>query len=213
MPCKPKMGLGRPGGSRKTSESQPVAESAGVLSLFDFIEARNQPPAPKPNVKTRRIPDMTLADRQRFHRMYERKGPDECWPWKRGASGFGYGRFKMGGKLYSSHRIAYTLGHGPIPTGSLLVMHSCDNPACCNPRHLSLGTYQENAQDMAAKGRAGPGMPRKWTPTPEQLAEILASEESGAALAKKMGLHRRWVNRVRREHGIDNHKFRAARWG
>ena len=32
-------------------------------------------------------------------------------------------------------------------------MHTCDNPACCNPKHLVLGTQNENILDMTNKRR------------------------------------------------------------
>ena len=46
----------------------------------------------------------------------------------------------------------YKIKNGEIPKGRV-VMHTCDNPACCNPEHLMLGTVNDNVQDMVKKGR------------------------------------------------------------
>lgn len=51
-----------------------------------------------------------------------------------------------------AHRAAWMVYRGPIPEGTL-VCHTCDNPPCCNPDHLFLGTKSTNALDMMAKGR------------------------------------------------------------
>lgn len=48
--------------------------------------------------------------------------------------------------------MAYESSTGDVPAG-LLVCHHCDNPPCCNPAHLFLGTYQDNVDDMMSKGR------------------------------------------------------------
>jgi HNH endonuclease len=83
--------------------------------------------------------------------------PKACWIWTGGATPRGYGRFKIDGRLYSTHRIAFAIAYGGIPDGEgyhgTLVCHSCDNPRCCNPKHLSLGTAISNAKEMAQRGR------------------------------------------------------------
>lgn len=80
-------------------------------------------------------------------------GDDTCWPWL-GCTTRGYGRFNA---PYISdtraHRIAWLMANGKeIPSG-MFVCHTCDNPSCCNPDHLFLGTHQENMDDKVSKGR------------------------------------------------------------
>jgi HNH endonuclease len=76
--------------------------------------------------------------------------PEDCWPWTRQCNMNGYGRLYQGNKTVLAHRIAFELTYGP-PTG--IILHKCDNPACCNPRHLIDGTRAGNIHDMDVKQR------------------------------------------------------------
>ena len=77
------------------------------------------------------------------------KNPEtQCWEWKAGKSGDGYGDFvPLGGKSGLAHRASYKLFKGPIKEG-LWVLHICNNRNCVNPDHLKLGTHKDNMKDM-----------------------------------------------------------------
>lgn len=88
----------------------------------------------------------------RFWAKVDRRGPDECWPWSGSRKPRGYGHFIIGRRDHNAHRLAYELANGPITDG-MHVLHSCDNPPCCNPAHLFLGTHTDNMHDMRLKSR------------------------------------------------------------
>jgi hypothetical protein len=94
---------------------------------------------------------MTTVE-ERFWSKVKIGGPDDCWEWQASLRKDGYGRFNINGVTLKSSRVAYELGIGPIPEGQG-VLHTCDNPPCCNPRHLFPGTQRDNADDMVSKGR------------------------------------------------------------
>lgn len=100
------------------------------------------------------MPDNATVAR-RFWSKVARLGADECWPWLAFRDRDGYGRFSIGGTDMSAQRAAWALTSGEIPKG-LHVLHDCDNPPCCNPAHLFLGTHADNMKDSARKKR------KKW---------------------------------------------------
>lgn len=87
---------------------------------------------------------------ERFWQGIDRTG--ECWIWIRHRHQDGYGLFRVAGKSMKVARYAWELFRGPIPDG-LWVLHHCDNPPCCNPEHLFLGTHADNMADMKQKNR------------------------------------------------------------
>src|SRR6056297_1092931 len=81
----------------------------------------------------------------------------DCWIWKGGKDKDGYGQFYIESNWkIKAHRFAYQCAHGPIKNG--IILHSCDNPSCCNPRHLSDGTIFENNKERSKKGRSALGL-------------------------------------------------------
>lgn len=92
------------------------------------------------------------ATKIRFESKINKIPNGGCWIWVGSKTEKGYGRFCMEGKNLRSHRVAYELYVGDIPPG-MFVCHSCDEPSCCNPKHLWLGTNADNQRDKMDKGR------------------------------------------------------------
>ncbi len=84
----------------------------------------------------------------------DRRGPDECWPWKGLRDKDGYGLLSHNNRQVRAHRVAYELATGTSADG-LTIRHAvCDNPPCQNPAHLLPGTVADNNHDKASHGRA-----------------------------------------------------------
>src|SRR5947199_2744083 len=80
---------------------------------------------------------------------------NECWPWIGYTMPKGYGQFTLEYKRQLAHRVAWFLTYGRWPTP--FCCHHCDNPPCCNPRHLFEGDNDDNVEDMLRKGRGRQG--------------------------------------------------------
>ena len=79
-----------------------------------------------------------------------------CWEWQGARASRGYGTIWINGSSCVVSRVMFAESRGPIPDG-LWVLHRCDNPPCCNPDHLFLGTHQDNVDDRVRKGRGTKG--------------------------------------------------------
>jgi len=120
-----------------------------------------------------------------------------CMEWQGAKNGQGYGIMRANGRYIGTHRIslAYATNNpsllDKIDTSSGLVktyvLHSCDNPSCCNPKHLRLGNAGENANDATLRNRrpfGNPNLPRKLSP--DDVREIRKEAQTWEGICDMM---------------------------
>lgn len=127
---------------------------------------------------------------ERFYSKVDKTG--DCWLWTGCRLSNGYGQFYYKGRNHGAHRVSYILSHGEIPEGCV-VMHSCDNPQCVNPAHLSLGSHTDNMKDMARKLRQAN---RKLTP--DDVRKIRKAEGSLRAIGRKFGVDHATISQIKK---------------
>jgi hypothetical protein len=145
---------------------------------------------------------------ERFWAKVRVGAPDECWEWTgmRGPAPNNYGfMFKSSNprRWYRAHRLSYELHRGPIPEG-MHVCHNCDNPPCCNPAHLFLGTHADNMRDRREKGRTGAEKRRgvangRAKLSDAQVAEIRRRHKAGesqSALGREFRVRQGHISRL-----------------
>lgn len=137
----------------------------------------------------------------RFLRRVEERGPEECWPWTGTITHKGYGKITLRGVEHRAHRVAYQHHTGEDP-GDDLVLHSCDNPPCCNGRHLRRGTHAENQAEKAAKGRSARGERNGGGGklTEADVRAMRASDDNFAALGRRYGISRTMAANIVKGH-------------
>lgn len=132
---------------------------------------------------------------EKFRSKVNQGDPSKCWLWKgtskrsqKGGLVYGYLEVRFGPrsegkrKCLAAHRLAYELGHGKS-AGARQVRHSCHVPLCCNPAHLTVGTHQDNMNDMVDAGRSlsGESNPRAKL-TKRNVSRIRTLRKSGFKL-------------------------------
>lgn len=135
---------------------------------------------------------------ERFWSKIKFRKPDECWEWQRCRRGSNwYGCFLHLNKegIYrniAAHRYMYIHLFGEITNKELLVLHKCDNPICCNPNHLWLGTHRNNMDDKVSKNRQQKGEQvntAKLTPDKVRFIRMLgALGKSHRSIARAFGI-------------------------
>lgn len=142
----------------------------------------------------------------RFWSKVAMGAPDECWEWQASLNTSGYGRFKIASYIdVTAHRMALISTKRLEPEG-LSVLHSCDNPPCCNPHHLRFGTVQDNSNDMKARGRSYNGEQggvenNRCKLTAEQFQQIITGLMEGKCntdIARGLPIGHALVSRIRR---------------
>ncbi len=128
--------------------------------------------------------------------------PSGCWEWQ-GYCLNGYGHIGRGGKFGKTlltHRVMWEIVFGPVPKG-LCVLHKCDNPCCCCPTHLFLGTQKDNMADKVCKGRQsklrGEENGRAKL-TEDQVNAIRSDNRTQLIIGKEYGVHLQTVNRIKK---------------
>lgn len=104
--------------------------------------------------------ELTEKDLKRFWNKVQVGTEDECWPWLASTIN-GYGKFSAacgrgkgeGHEKIIASRLSCFLAHGAAPDGNPHSLHSCDNPPCCNPKHLRWGTPKQNRLDSKERKR------------------------------------------------------------
>lgn len=144
------------------------------------------------------VPPPSEESASRFWLKVRRGADDECWPYSGAATAGNYARFGV----VLAHRFAYAAATGSIPDG-MDILHSCDNPICCNPAHLSPGTHRQNMAEMAARGRRTSLTCERSSSAKVTRADVLSIRESYAAggvtqrdLAAQFGMSQLNISRI-----------------
>lgn len=98
----------------------------------------------------------------------------------------GYTRIRFNDKHDRLFRVIYKLHYGDIPKG-MVIRHKCDNPSCCNIKHLEIGTPKDNVKDMLDRGRSIKGRPNLEIRGIKNKANKLSEEDVKNIYLSKLG--------------------------
>jgi hypothetical protein len=163
------------------------------------FEAQDRIPEAVKNLRSDLDADEALmAALTRFMAKAKKSSETECWNWSASLTHDGYGRFTYKGKQHLAHRFSHEVFVGEV-SADIKVCHTCDNPACCNPKHLFLGTNADNLRDMANKGRSthGEKNPNRKL-SKDQVIAIVADTRKHRLIAEDYGVTRSQISYIKR---------------
>lgn len=137
--------------------------------------------------------------RKRFFAKVEKRGETECWAWLAQTRN-GYGVFWFNYKNQPATRMAHYFSAGEMVTDKFFC-HKCDNPGCCNPKHLFIATHAENMADKVKKGRQLRGSRHplsKLSVTQVREIKRLLPDNSNKQISLKYGVTRQAINSIRK---------------
>lgn len=99
------------------------------------------------------IATLKIRDPSVIRRLVSKVSVDDkgCWNWTGYVNKKGYGQIKLNGKAHWVHRVSHSVFNGPIPE-ALTIHHTCHNPSCVNPDHLTTATTSENSKEGRGSG-------------------------------------------------------------
>jgi hypothetical protein len=140
---------------------------------------------------------LTPFEAHRFWSKVDVITGDSCWIWTGYCLPFGHGQAWLQGRTYLAHRVAFSIMNTQIPHGKH-VRHLCDNPRCCNPSHLALGTDLDNSNDKCRQGRQARGSGNGRSKLNEQqVLHIYNSSGTQEDLALEFGIRQSMVSRIK----------------
>lgn len=125
-------------------------------------------------------------------------GKDQCWAWLGTWGGRSRDRrpyFMAHGERTMAYRWVWRLVNGSDPLPGQMILHSCDNGGwpvgCCNPAHLSIGSHEQNMEQMRQRERHG--LPATAVAA---IRRLLAQGDTQQSIADKFGVSRETISAI-----------------
>lgn len=124
---------------------------------------------------------------------------DSCWEWIGQLNHAGYGMFRKGNKLARAHRISFSMSNQL--SDSDIILHSCNNRKCVNPKHLRIGSQKENFHDSILAGTApiceNNGQSKLTKEEVSKIKEMYIPRKFGCVkISRFFNISRRQVSRI-----------------